>query len=155
MGTQIDEILYEPSRARRNPAMSNATPGSASNAACAFAFMAAELLALPGLAMGMYAYTVGRVDGSSGWLSGLFQLLFSGFVLLPMVLLCLIALFFAGVFATVRPWAAITLLILNVAALIMACSTVAPKAPSEFLVWLPALASTTVAGWLAWRAFAE
>ena len=134
--------------------MSNATQGSASNAACAFAFMAAELLALPGLAMGMYAYTVGRVDGSGGWLSGLFELLFSGFVVLPMVLLCLIALFFAGALAAVRPWAAITLLILNVAAVILAWATIAPKAPSEFLVWLPALASTTIAGWLSWRAFA-
>jgi hypothetical protein len=135
--------------------MSNATPITASNAACAFAFMAAELLALPGLAMGMYAYTVGRVDGSSGWLSGMFELLFSGFVVLPLVLLCLVALFLAGVFATVRPWAAITLLIINVAVVALAWSVVAPKAPSEFLMWLPALASTSIASWLAWRGFAR
>ncbi len=134
--------------------MNNSTPISASNAACAFAFMAAELLALPGFAVGMYAYTVGRVDGSSGWWSGLFELLFSGFVVLPMVLLCLIALFFAGVFATVRPWAALTLVVLNLAAVIVAWLVVAPKAPSELLVWLPALASTIIASWLAWRAFA-
>jgi hypothetical protein len=117
--------------------------------------MAAELLALPGLAMGMYAYTVGRVDGSSGWLSGMFELLFSGFVVLPLVLLCLVALFLAGVFATVRPWAAITLLIINVAVVVLAWSVVAPKAPSEFLMWLPALASTSIASWLAWRGFAR
>ena len=133
--------------------MSATTPMNASNAACAFAFMAAELLALPGLAIGMYAYTVGRVDGSSGWLSGLFELLFSVFIVLPIVLLCLIALFFAGAFATVRPWAAITLLIVNIAVAIMAWPGVAPKAPSEFLVWLPALASTAIVSWLAWREF--
>ena len=135
--------------------MSTATPTTASNAACAFAFMAAELLALPGLAIGMYAYTVGRVDDSSGWLSGVFELLFSGFVVLPIVLLCLIALFFAGTFATVRPWAAVALLIVNGAVVIMAWSVVAPKAPSEFLVWLPTLASTAIASWLAWREFAR
>lgn len=115
--------------------------------------MAAELLALPGLAVGMYAYTVGRVDGSSGWLSGAFELLFSGFVVLPIVLLCLIALFFTGAFATVRPRAAITLLIVNITVVIMAWSVVAPKAPSEFLVWLPTLASAAIASWFAWREF--
>ena len=134
--------------------MSTSTPMTASNAACAFAFMAAELLALPGLAIGMYAYTIGRVSASHGWLSGFFELLFSGFVVLPIVLLCLIALFFAGAFATVRPWAAVTLLIINVSVVIMAWSVMAPKAPSEFLLWLPALASAAIASWLAWRAFA-
>lgn len=135
--------------------MSATTPMTASNAACAFAFMAAELLALPGLAMGMYAYTVGRVDGSSGWLSGVFELLFSGFVVLPIVLLCLIALFFAGAFVSVCPWAAITLLIINVVVVIMAWSVITPKAPSEFWVWLPTLASTAILSWLAWREFAK
>ena len=115
--------------------------------------MAAELLALPGLAVGMYARTVGRVDGSSGWLSGVFEMLFSGFVVLRIVLLCLIALFFAGALATLRPWAAITLLIVNITVVIMAWSVVAPKAPSEFLVWLPTLASAAIASWLAWREF--
>lgn len=133
--------------------MSTTTPMTASNAACASAFMAAELLALPGLAVGMYARTVGRVDGSSGWLSGAFELLFSGFVVLPIVLLCLIALFFAGALATLRPWAAITLLIVNITVVIMAWSVVAPKAPSEFLVWLPTLASAAIASWFAWREF--
>jgi hypothetical protein len=128
-------------------------PMTASNAACALAFMAAELLALPGLAMGMYAYTVGRVDGSRGWLSGLFELLFSGFVVLPIVLLCLIALFFAGAFAGARPWAAITLVIVNVAVAIVALPVVTPKTPSEFLAWLPTLAFTAIATWLAWREF--
>ena len=134
--------------------MSTNTTITASNAACAFAFIAAELLALPGLAIGIYAYTVGSVGGSSGWLSGVFELLFSGFVVLPVVLLCLVALCFAGVFATVRTWAAITLLVINVAVVIMAWSVIAPKAPSEFLVWLPGLASTDIASWLAWREFA-
>lgn len=128
---------------------------TASNAACAFAFMAAELLALPGLAIGMYAYTVGRVDGRSGRLLGVLELLFSGFVALPIVLLCLIALLFAGAFATVRPWAAITLLIVNVAVAILAWSVVVPKEPSEFLVWLPTSASTAIVSWLAWREFAQ
>ncbi len=135
--------------------MSATTPISASNAACALAFVAAELLALPGLAIGMYAYTVGRVDGSSGWLSGVFELLFSGFVVLPFVLLCLISLLAAGVFATVRPWAAATLLVVNIVVAIMAWSVVAPKAPSEFLVWLPTLASTAIVVWLVWREFAN
>lgn len=135
--------------------MSIATPMTASNAACALAFMAAELLALSGLAMGMYAYTVGRVDGSSGWFSSLFELLFSGIVVLPMVLLCLIALFLAGAFATARPWAATTLLVINVAVAILAWPVVAPKTPSEFLVWLPTLVSTAIASWLAWRDFAQ
>lgn len=135
--------------------MSATTPMAASNAACAFAFIAAELLALPGLASGMYAYTVSRVDNSSGWLSGLFELLFSGFVVLPVVLLCLIALFFAGAFASVRPWAAITLIIFNVVVGFMAWSVIAPKAPSEFWVWLPTLASTAILSWLVWREFAK
>lgn len=135
--------------------MSATTPMSASNAACAFAFMAAELLALPGLAIGMYAYTVGRVDGSRGWLSGVFELMFSGFVVLPIVLLCLITLFFAGAFATVRPWVAATLLVINIAVAIMAWSVISPKAASEFLVWLPTLASTAIVSWLAWREFAQ
>ncbi|TAG46210.1 MAG: hypothetical protein EAZ30_13360 [Betaproteobacteria bacterium] len=115
--------------------------------------MAAELLALPGLAMGMYAYTVGRVDGSSGWLSGLFELVFSGIVVLPMVLLFLVALFFAGAFAGARPWAAAALLLINVAVVTVALPVVTPKTPSEFLVWLPTLASTAIATWLAWREF--
>lgn len=135
--------------------MSTATPRIASNAACAFAFLAAELLALPGLALGMYAYTVGRVDGSGGWLSGVFELLFSGFVVLPMLLLCLIALFFAGAFATVRPWAAVTLLVINIAVAIMAWSVISPKALSEFLVWLPTLASTAIVVWLVRREFSQ
>ena len=136
--------------------MSATTPMAASNAACAFAFIAAELLALPGLASGMYAYTVSRVDNSSGWLSGLFELLFSGFVVLPVVLLCLIALFFAGAFASVRPWAAFTLIIIiNVVRVIMAWSVTTPKALSEFWVWLPTLASTAILSWLAWREFAK
>lgn len=134
--------------------MSASTPKTASNAACAIAFMAAELLALPGLAIGLYGYTVGRVDASSGWLSGVLELLFSGFVVLPIVLLCLIGLCFAGAFATVRPWAAITLLIIDVAVATMAWSVVAPNAPSEFLLWLPALMSMAIAGWLAWHEFA-
>lgn len=128
---------------------------TASNAACALAFMAAELLALPGLTMGMYAYTVGRVDGSSSWFSGLFELLFSGIVVLPMVLLCLIVLLLAGAFATARPWAAATLLVINVAVAILAWPVVAPETPSEFLVWLPTLASAAIASWLAWREFAQ
>jgi hypothetical protein len=135
--------------------MSTTTPVTISNAPGAFAFVAAELLALPGLAIGIYAYTVGRVDGSSGWLSSVFELLFSGFVVLPIVLLCLIALFFAGAFGTVRPWAAVTLFVINIAVAIMACWVVAPKAPSEFLVWLPTLASTAIVSRLAWREFAQ
>ena len=115
--------------------------------------MAAEMLALPGLAMGLYAYTVGRVDSRGGWLSGIFELLFSGFVLLPVVLLCLIALFFAGAFASARPWAAITLIIINVAAVLVAWPILGPKTADELLVWLPTLVSTTVATWLSWRAF--
>jgi hypothetical protein len=150
-----DEHLYELRGDRSANAMSATTPTTASNAACAFAFMAAELLAMPGLAIGMYAYTVGRVDGSSGWLSGVFELLFSGLVVLPIVLVCLIALLFAGAFASVRPWAASMLLIVNIAATIMAWTVVAPKAPSEFLVWLPTLASTAIVSWLAWREFAK
>ena len=102
----------------------------------------------------MYAYTVGRVDGSSGWLSGVLELLFSGFVVLPIALLCLVALFFAGAFASVRPWAAIALVVINVAVAVMAWSVVAPKTASELLWWLPALASTAIAGWLVWREFA-
>lgn len=135
--------------------MSTTTPVTVSNAPGAFAFVAAEVLALPGLAVGIYAYTIGRVDGSSGWLSGILELLFSGFVVLPIVLLCLIALFFAGMVASVRPWAAATLLVVNVLVAIIAWSVVAPKAPSEFLVWLPTLASTAIVSWLAWREFAK
>lgn len=135
--------------------MSTSPPVNVSNAPGAFAFVAAELLALPGLAMVMYAYTVGRVDGSSGWLSGVFELLFSGFVVLPIVLLCLITLFFAGMFASVRLWAAITLLIVNVAVVIMAWSVVPPNAPGEFLLWLPTFASTAIVVWLVWREFAK
>ena len=133
----------------------SASPMKPSNAACAFAFMAAELLALPGLAIGLYAYTVGRVGSRGGWLSGIFELLFSGFVVLPVVLLCLIALFFAGAFASARPWAAIALIIINVAAVLVAWPILGPKTADELLVWLPTLLSTTVAAWLSWRAFSS
>lgn len=130
--------------------MSSIRPVKMSNAAGAFAFVAAELLALPGLAFALYVYLVGRVAGGRGWLFAMFELMFSGFIVLPMLLLLLGALFFAGMFATARPWAAIALVLVNVAALVGVCAVVRPSTVSEFLFWVPTLASTAIAGYIAW-----
>lgn len=134
--------------------MSSFTPVKASNAAGAFAFMGAELLALPGVAFALYVFLVGRVAGGRGWLTAIFELMFSGFIVLPMLLLLLGALFFAGLFASTRPWAALTLALLNVAAVATAFAVVRPTSVSEFLFWLPTLASIAIAGYIAWRGLA-
>jgi hypothetical protein len=134
--------------------MSTAPPVRPPNAPYALAFMAAELLALPGIGLGLYAWAVGRVASSGGWLVALFELFFSGIVVLPIVLLCLVALFVAGAFAAVRPWAALALLVINGVALATAYWVMSPKTAAELVVWLPTLLSMGVAGWLARRGFA-
>jgi hypothetical protein len=134
--------------------MSPTTPVKTSNAASAFAFIGAELLALPGIAFALYVYLIGRVAGGRGWLSAMFEVMFSGFIVLPMLLLSLGALFFAGMFAAARPWAAVTLVLVNIVAVVVAWAVVRPSSVSEFLFWLPTLASVAIAGYLAWRGLA-
>lgn len=123
------------------------------NAPYAFAFVAAQLLALPGLAFALYLYLIERVASSGGWLRAFFELLFSGVVVLPFVLLCCVTLLIAGLFASVRPWAAVALVAANIAIVAIALGITPPREIGDLFIWLPAVASTAIAGWLAWRAF--
>lgn len=68
-----------------------------------YAFAAAQLLALPGLAIALYLYVIGRMVKGGHWAQAGFELFFSGVVVLPFVLLCFVALLVAGVFSSVRP----------------------------------------------------
>lgn len=124
-----------------------------SNASYAFAFAAAQLLALPGLAVALYLYAIGKVAGSGGWLRGLFELLFSGVVILPFVLVCAVLLLVAGLFASVRPWASLMLVLVNVVVVAVAWTITPPTAPADLVIWLPTALSATVAAALAWQAF--
>jgi hypothetical protein len=124
-----------------------------SNAPYAFAFVAAQLLALPGLAMALFLYTVGKVAGSGGWLLGLFELLFSGVVVLPAVLLCTVILLIAGLFSSVRPWACLVLLLVNAAVLAVAWTISPPTEAAELVIWGTTVLSAAAAAMLAWRAF--
>ncbi len=51
-----------------------------------------------GLAIALYLYLIGRVAESGGFLRAIFELLFSGFVVLPYVFLCCLLLLVAGMF---------------------------------------------------------
>jgi hypothetical protein len=124
-----------------------------SNAPYAFAFVAAQLLALPGLALALYLYTVGKVAGSGGWLLGVFELLFSGVVVLPVMLLCTVLLLIAGLFSSVRPWASLVLLLVNAAVLAVAWTTSPFTEAVELLVWIATVLSAAAAATLAWQAF--
>lgn len=124
-----------------------------SNTPYAFAFVAAQLLALPGLAMALYLYTVGKVAGSGGWLLGVFELLFSGVVVLPAMLLCMVLLLIAGLFSRVRPWASLALLLVNAAVLALAWTISPSSEAAELLVWVATVLSAAAAAALAWQAF--
>jgi hypothetical protein len=124
-----------------------------SNAPYAFAFVAAQLLALPGLALALYLYTVGKVAGSGGWLLGVFELLFSGVVVLPVMLLCTVLLLIAGLFSSVRPWASLVLMLVNAAVLAVAWTTSPFTEAVELLVWIATVLSAAAAATLAWQAF--
>lgn len=124
-----------------------------SNAPYAFAFAAAQLLALPGLAVALYLYTIGKVAGSGGWFWGFFELLFSGVVILPLVLVCAVLLLVAGLFASVRPWACLVLVFVNAAVVAVAWTISPPAAPADLVIWLPTALSAAAAAALAWQAF--
>lgn len=124
-----------------------------SNAPYAFAFVAAQLLALPGLGLALYLYTVGKVAGSGGWLLGVFELLFSGVVVLPAVLLCTVLLLIAGLFSRVRPWACLVLLLVNAAVLAVGWTISPATEAAELLVWVATALSAAAAAALAWQAF--
>lgn len=123
------------------------------NAAYAFAFAAAQLLALPGLAVALYLYAIGKVADSGGWLRGFFELLFSGVVILPFVLVCALLLLVAGLFASVRPWACLVLVLVNAAVVAVAWTISPPTAPADLVIWLPTAFSAAAAAALAWQAF--
>lgn len=124
-----------------------------SNTPYAFAFVAAHLLALPGLAVALYLYTVGKVAGSGGWLLGVFELLFSGVVVLPAMLLCTVLLLVAGLFSRVRPWACLVLLLVNAVVLAVAWTTSPFTEAVELLVWVSTVLSAAAAAGLAWQGF--
>lgn len=124
-----------------------------SNTPYAFAFVAAHLLALPGLGLALFLYTAGKVVGSGGWLLGVFELLFSGVVLLPAALLCTLLLLIAGLFSRVRPWASLVLLLANAAVLALAWTISPSTDAAELLVWVCAVLSAAAAAALAWQAF--
>jgi hypothetical protein len=84
------------------------------NVPYAFAFIAAQLLALPGLVLALYLYLTRRVAGSGGWLRAGFELMFSCVVLLPFVLPCLATLLSAGMSASARPRAALGRVFINI-----------------------------------------
>lgn len=124
-----------------------------SNTPYAFAFVAAQLLALPGLAVALYLYTVGKMAGSGGWLLGVFELLFSGVVVLPAMLLCAVLLLIAGLFSRVRPWASLVLLLVNTTVLAVAWTISPSTEAAELLVWVPTVLSAAAAATLAWQGF--
>lgn len=124
-----------------------------SNTPYAFAFVAAQLLALPGMAVALYLYTVGKMAGSGGWLLGVFELLFSGVVVLPAMLLCTVLLLIAGLFSRIRPWACLVLLLVNATVLAVAWTISPSTEAGELLVWVPTVLSAAVAATLAWQGF--
>ena len=124
-----------------------------SNTPYAFAFVAAQLLALPGLAVALYLYTVGKVAGSGGWLLGVFELLFSGVVVLPVMVLCTVLLLVAGLFSRLRPWACLVLLLVNATVLAVAWTISPSTEAAELVVWIPAALSAAAAATLAWQGF--
>lgn len=123
------------------------------NAPYAFAFAAAQLLAIPGLAIALYLYVLGRVIRSGHLVQAGFELLFSGVVVLPFVLLCFVALLVAGVFSSVRPWASLVLVVLNLGVVATAWIISPPSQASDLLVWLPALTSLAIASRLVVHGF--
>jgi hypothetical protein len=124
-----------------------------SNTPYAFAFIAAHLLALPGLAVALSLYTAGMVAGSGGWFLGMLELLFSGVVVLPVMVLCTVLLLIAGLFSAVRPWAGLVLLLVNVAVLAVAWTLSPFTEAVELLVWAATGVSAAAAAALAWQAF--
>lgn len=124
-----------------------------SNAPYAFAFVAAQLLALPGLGLALYLYTVGNMAGSGGWLLGVFELLFSGVVVLPAMLLCAVLLLIAGLFSRLRPWACLVLLLVNAAVLAVGWTISPATEAAGLLVWVATALSAAAAAALAWQAF--
>lgn len=124
-----------------------------SNTPYAFAFVAVHLLALPGLTMALHLYIVGKVAGSGGWLLGVFELLFSGVVILPVALLCTVLLLIAGLFSRVRPWASLVLLLVNATVLAVAWTISPSTEAAELLVWVATALSAAAAAALAWQAF--
>jgi hypothetical protein len=124
-----------------------------SNTPYAFAFVAAQLLALPGLAVALYLYTVGKMAGSGGWVLGVFELLFSGVVVLPAMLLCTLLLLIAGLFSRVRPWACLVLVLVNATVLAVGWTISPFTEAAELLVWVATALSAAAAAALAWQAF--
>ena len=106
-----------------------------------------------GLAIALYLYLIGRVAESGGFLRAIFELLFSGFVVLPYVFLCCLVLLVAGMFCTLRPWAGLVLVALNVAVLATSWVISPPKDFTGLGVWLPSFLSAVIAAYLAYRGF--
>lgn len=119
----------------------------------ALAFASAHLMALPGLAIALYLYLVGRVAGSGGWLAALFELLFSGVVVLPVVAVCALLLLVTGLFASLRPWASVVLVAINLAVLAVSWTISPPANAAALVVWMPAWLSLALASALAWHGF--
>ncbi len=124
------------------------------NALPVLAFATAQVLALPGLAIALYLYVIGRMVKSGHWFQAGFELLYSGVVVLPFVLLCFVALLVAGVFSSVRPWASLVLVALNLGVFAIAWVICPPSRASDLLVWLPALTSLAIASHLVMHDFA-
>ena len=74
-------------------------------------------------------------------------------MVLPFVLLCCVPLLISGLLASVRSWDAVALVAPNIAIVAVALGIAPPKDVGERFIWLPALASRVIAGWLVWRVF--
>jgi len=111
-------------------------------------FVLALALALPCLSMALFFYFVGRVAASGGWLLALFELLFSGVVILPMVTLTLFALLVAGLLKVTRPWACAALLAVDLGSVATVALIAPPRDAGDWAIALPTLASMALCAWL-------
>ena len=111
-------------------------------------FVLAQALALPGLAIALFCYFVGRVAASDGFLRALFELLFSGIVILPAVALVLLALLVAGLVRITRPWACAALIGIDLASLTTVVLLAPPADRGEWAFALPGLVSMAICVWL-------
>ncbi|MBP8310354.1 MAG: hypothetical protein KAY46_23965 [Burkholderiaceae bacterium] len=111
-------------------------------------FALAEALALPGLSIALFCYFVGRVAASGGFLRALFELFFTGAVILPAVALSLVALLAAGLLRVTRPWACAALIGLDVACMAAVALLAPPPERADWAIALPALLSIAICVWL-------
>ena len=113
-------------------------------------FALAEALALPGLSIALFCYFIGRVAASGGFLRALFELFFTGAVILPAVALSLLALLAAGLLRITRPWACVVLIGVDLACLATVALLAPPSDSADWAIGLPALGSIALCGWLLW-----